>query len=139
MLFWMLTAESWFGSALDDQRSYNILHAKGKRQLRFQVVNQNGEAVVDDYLEQGQLLTVPQNFAFLKRAESQGSEWICFYTNDNAMNSPMAGRISALRGIPDTVIAAGFGLSQSEAWRVKFSNQDTFFFTPSRSERRAEA
>ncbi|XWS46975.1 hypothetical protein CRYUN_Cryun14cG0114100 [Craigia yunnanensis] len=106
---------------------------------RVQVVNQNGNAVFDDYFEQGQLLTVPQNFAFMKRAGSEGAEWVCFYTNDNAMNTPMAGRVSAMRAMPEEVVAISYQISREEAKRVKFSNPDTFFFTASSSERRAEA
>lgn len=110
-----------------------------KGRARLQVVNQNGDAVFDDYLEKGQILTVPQNFAFVKRAGSEGAEWICFFTNDNVMNTPLAGRVSALRALPEEVVAASYQISREEARRVKFSNQDTFFFTSSSSERRAEA
>ncbi|XVF32391.1 hypothetical protein REPUB_Repub17cG0078200 [Reevesia pubescens] len=106
---------------------------------RVQVVNQNGEAVFDDYIEKGQLLTVPQNFAFMKRAGSEGAEWVCFYTNDNAMNTPLAGRVSAMRAMPEEVVATSYQISREEAKRVKFSNPDSYFFTSSRSERRAEA
>ncbi|XVF72002.1 hypothetical protein PTKIN_Ptkin12aG0086200 [Pterospermum kingtungense] len=106
---------------------------------RLQVVNQNGDTVFDGYLERGQLLTVPQNFAFVKRAGSEGAEWICFFTNDNATNTPLAGRVSALRAIPDEVLAASYDISREEARRVKYGNQDTFFFTSSSSERREDA
>ncbi|XVE72931.1 hypothetical protein DITRI_Ditri11bG0077300 [Diplodiscus trichospermus] len=106
---------------------------------RMQVVNQNGKAVFDDYLEKGQLLTVPQNFAFMKRAGSEGAEWVCFYTNENAANTPLAGRVSAMRALPEEVVAVSYQISREEAKRLKFSNQDTFFFTSSSSERRTEA
>ncbi|KAE8660781.1 hypothetical protein F3Y22_tig00116951pilonHSYRG00824 [Hibiscus syriacus] len=106
---------------------------------RIQVVNQNGDTVFDDNVEQGQLLTVPQNFAFLKRAGSEGAEWISFFTNSDATNTPMAGRVSAIQVLPEEVVAASYQISREDARRVKLNNQDTFFFTCSRSERRAEA
>ncbi|OMP09018.1 11-S seed storage protein, plant [Corchorus olitorius] len=109
---------------------------------RFQVVNQNGESVFDDYVEKGQLLTVPQNFAFMKRAGNEGAEWVSFYTNDNVKNTPMAGVGSFMQGVPEEVVAAAYQISREEAREVKFNNQNNFFFTSSSSSRpqpRAEA
>ncbi|KAE8676859.1 Legumin A [Hibiscus syriacus] len=106
---------------------------------RIQVVNQNGDTVFDDNVEQGQLLTVPQNFAFMKRAGSEGAEWVSFFTNSQATNTPMAGRVSAIRALPEEVVAASYQISKEDARKVKFNNQDTYFFTSSRSERRDEA
>ncbi|OMP03086.1 11-S seed storage protein, plant [Corchorus capsularis] len=110
-----------------------------KGRARFQVVNQNGESVFDDYVEQGQLLTVPQNFAFMKRAGNEGAEWVSFYTNDNAKNTPMAGVGSYMQGVPEEVVAAAYQISREEAREVKFNNQNNFFFTSSsRPQPRAE-
>ncbi|GMJ01308.1 CRUCIFERINA [Hibiscus trionum] len=106
---------------------------------RIQVVNQNGDTVFDDNVEEGQLLTVPQNFAYMKRAGSEGAEWVSFFTNSEATHTPMAGRVSAIRALPEEVVAASYQISREDARKVKFSNQDTFFFTSSRSERREEA
>ncbi|KAE8696883.1 Legumin A [Hibiscus syriacus] len=110
-----------------------------KGQARIQVVNQNGDTVFDDNLEQGQLLTVPQNFAFMKRAGSEGAEWVSFFTNSEATHTPMAGQVSAIRALPEEVVAASYQISREDARKVKFNNQDTYFFTSSRSERRDEA
>ncbi|GMI73985.1 CRUCIFERINA [Hibiscus trionum] len=101
---------------------------------RIQVVNHNGDTVFDDNVEQGQLLTVPQNFAFMKRAGSEGAEWVSFFTNSEATNTPMAGRVSAIRALPEEVVAASYQISREDARKVKFNNQDTFFFTSSRAE-----
>ncbi|KAK8635652.1 hypothetical protein V6N13_004378 [Hibiscus sabdariffa] len=110
-----------------------------KGSARIQVVNENGDTVFDDNVEQGQLLTVPQNFAFLKRAGSEGAEWVSFFTNSEAANTPLAGRVSAIRALPEEVVAASYQISREDARKVKFNNQDTFFFTSSRSERRDQA
>lgn len=106
---------------------------------RVQVVNHNGDAVFDDNVEQGQLLTVPQNFAFMKQAGNEGAEWISFFTNSEATNTPMAGSVSFMRALPEEVVAASYQVSREDARRIKFNNKNTFFFTPSQSERRADA
>ncbi|KAL4384970.1 hypothetical protein GQ457_15G025060 [Hibiscus cannabinus] len=100
---------------------------------RIQVVNENGDTVFDDKVEQGQLLTVPQNFAVMKQAGSEGAEWVSFFTNSEAANTPLAGRVSAIRALPEEVVAASYQISREDARKLKFNNEDTFFFTSSRS------
>lgn len=90
-----------------------------------QVVDNYGQTVFDDELREGQILTVPQNFAVVKRASSEGFEWVSFQTNDNAKTSPLAGRNSALRAMPEEVLANAFQISLEEARRIKFNRQET--------------
>ena len=67
-----------------------IYVVKGRAQV--QVVDDFGQTVFQDELQQNQILTVPQNFAMVKRASSsEGFEWVAFKTNDNAQISPLAG------------------------------------------------
>lgn len=108
---------------------------------RVQVVDQRGQTVFEGEMREGQVLTVPQNFAVVKRAEKQRFEWVSFKTNDNAMISTLAGRTSAIRAIPAEVLANAFRVSVEDARRIKFGRQETTLTSPrsSQSGRRAEA
>ncbi|XP_021752668.1 13S globulin seed storage protein 2-like [Chenopodium quinoa] len=106
---------------------------------RVQIANHEGELVFDDMVQEGQLVVVPQNFVVLKRAGQDGLEWVALLTNDNAMSSPLAGRISAIRGMPIEVVMNSYKLSREEAQRLKYGRQELSVFSPSkRSERRGD-
>lgn len=109
--------------------------------MRVQIVNNAGESVFDDELREGQVVVVPQNFPVIKRAGEQGARWISFKTNDNAMISNLAGRVSAIRSMPVDVVANSYQLSRNDAQKLKFSQQESLLFTPnfSRSQGRASA
>jgi hypothetical protein len=112
--------------------AHSLVYAlRGRAQV--QVVDDNGQTVFDDELRQGQLLTIPQNFAVAKRASNEGFEWVAFKTNDNAMVSPLAGRTSAIRALPDDVVANAFQISREEARRLKYNRQETTLARSSRS------
>lgn len=104
--------------------AHSVCYAtKGRAQV--QVVDDFGETIFDDEMREGQLLIVPQNFAMVKRASSEGFEWIAFKTTDNAMISPLAGRTSAIRAFPEEVLANAFQISREDARRLKFSRHET--------------
>jgi hypothetical protein len=103
--------------------AHSVMYAIRGR-ARVQVVDDNGNTVFDDELRQGQVLTIPQNFAVAKRAESEGFEWVAFKTNDNAQISPLAGRTSVIRALPDDVLANAFQISREEARRLKYNRQE---------------
>lgn len=110
--------------------------------LRIQIVNNAGESVFDDELREGQVVVIPQNFAVIKRAGEQGSRWISFKTNDNAMIANLAGRVSAIRSMPVDVVANAYQLSRNDAQKLKFSQQESLLLSPSsysRSQGRASA
>ncbi|KAL5561905.1 hypothetical protein UlMin_031652 [Ulmus minor] len=104
---------------------------------RVQVVDDNGNSVFDGEVRQGQVLTVPQNFAVVKRAESEeGFEWVAFKTNDVAKVHPLAGRISYIWALPEDVIANAYQISNEQARRLKYNRQESSMFrVSSRSER----
>ncbi|XP_050206418.1 11S globulin seed storage protein Ana o 2.0101-like [Mercurialis annua] len=106
--------------------AHSIIYAI-RGQARIQIVNENGNSVFDGSVKEGQVLTVPQNFMVVKRAESERFEYVAFKTNDNAMTSDAAGRTSALRAMPQDVLANAFGISIDEARRIKFNRQETTF------------
>ncbi|XVF28598.1 hypothetical protein REPUB_Repub15cG0043600 [Reevesia pubescens] len=97
---------------------------------RIQIVSENGEAIFDDNVEEGQVITVPQNYAVVKKAGRQGFEWIAFKTNANAKISPIVGRVSVFRGLPVAVLANSFDISKEEAMRLKQSRQEVSLFSP---------
>ncbi|KAK9061184.1 hypothetical protein SSX86_018364 [Deinandra increscens subsp. villosa] len=108
--------------------------------LRVQIVNNEGNSVFDDELREGQVVVIPQNFAVIKRAGEQGSRWISFKTNDNAMISNLAGRVSAISSLPVDVVANSYQMSRDDAQRLKFSQRETVLFSPNRDQgRRASA
>lgn len=97
---------------------------------RLQVVGNLGETVFDGQLRQDQILIVPQNFAVVKKAGSEGFEWISFKTNDNAMISPLAGRLSAIRNMPEEVLMNSYDISGEDARNLKYSRDELTVFGP---------
>ena len=85
------------------------------------MVNHLGNKVHDGQLRQGQMLVIPQNFGVLTQARSEGFEYVAFYTNDNAVVSPIVGKNSALKGMPEEVVMNSFRISRDEARRVKLN------------------
>lgn len=101
---------------------------------RVQVVNDNGEAILDDEVREGQLFIVPHNHAVLQKAvDNQGFEYIAFKTQDNAVINTMAGRTSVLRALPDNVLANAYQISQEEARMLKYKRQETLVLSSSSS------
>ncbi|XP_030956693.1 11S globulin seed storage protein Jug r 4-like [Quercus lobata] len=125
-----------------NRNAHSVIYVlRGRAQV--QVVDDFGQTVFDDELQQEQILTVPQNFAVVKRASSEGFEWVAFKTNDRAQISPLAGRTSVLRAIPADVLANAFQLRQEDVseLKVNMERQGNTLLRPSRSssQRRAIA
>ncbi|KAK4795342.1 hypothetical protein SAY86_013336 [Trapa natans] len=110
-------------------------------QAKVQVVDNNGQAVFDEDLQEGRILVVPQSFAVVKRAQSEEFEWVSFKTSDNAMINAAAGRNSYIRALPDEVVANAYQISIEEARRLKYNRKGTTVFRPEGQgrSRRAEA
>ncbi|KAL0884427.1 hypothetical protein Bca101_008408 [Brassica carinata] len=104
--------------------AHTVLYVTGG-QARIQVVDDNGQSVFKAQVQQGELLVVPQGFAVVKTAGETGFEWIAFKTNDNAYMNTLSGETSYLRAVPVDVIKAAYGVTEEEAKRVKFSQQET--------------
>jgi len=101
-----------------------ILYCTGG-QGRIQVVNDNGQNVLDQQVQKGQLVVIPQGFAYVVQSHGNNFEWISFKTNENAMISTLAGRTSLLRALPLEVISNGFQISPEEARKIKFNTLET--------------
>nr|GLL30737.1 legumin A-like [Ipomoea trifida] len=108
-----------------------IYVTKGSAQV--QIVNHQGETILDQQVQEGQLFLVPQNFAVVKQAGEQGFEWVEFNTNENAMFNTLSGRTSTLAGLPADIIAASYELSSSKAKSLKQNMNSVWFYQASSS------
>ncbi|KAK6914095.1 Cupin 1 [Dillenia turbinata] len=97
---------------------------------RVQVVGPAGQSVFNGQVRERQVLVVPQNFAVMKKAGNQGLEWITFQTNDNAMSSQLAGRLSVLRSMPVEVLMNSYDISRDEARSVKYNREELTVLSP---------
>ena len=52
------------------------------------MVNDNGQNVLDQQVQKGQLVVIPQGFAYVVQSQNN-FEWISFKTNANAMISTL--------------------------------------------------
>ncbi|KAF2313986.1 hypothetical protein GH714_021347 [Hevea brasiliensis] len=95
-----------------------------------QVVDDNGNTVFDGQVRAGQVITVPQNFAVVKKASAAGMEWVTFKTNDNARINQLAGKMSAIRSMPVDVVANSYQVSREEARRLKENRQEVTVLSP---------
>lgn len=110
--------------------AHALVYATNGR-ARLQIVSNEGRWVFDGELRRGQMVVVPQSFAVLARSGPDGFAWVSFQTSENAMNAPIVGKTSALRGMPADVLANAFGVSREEARRVKFGRgQEVAIFSP---------
>ncbi|XP_050218014.2 legumin B-like [Mercurialis annua] len=97
---------------------------------RVQIVNENGNSVFDGQVKRDQMLTVPQNFVVITKANIEGLEWVSFKTNDRAQISQLAGRVSAIRSMPEEVLANAFQVSIDDARRLKDNRQEITVLSP---------
>ncbi|GMN53403.1 hypothetical protein TIFTF001_022548 [Ficus carica] len=103
-----------------------------KGSAHVQLVDNFGRSAFDGELHEGQIFVVPQNFAEFKKAGSQGFfEWIAVMTNDLAVRSPLAGRISTIRAMPEDVLVNAFRISREQARCLKNNREKVSVFTPS--------
>ncbi|GAV69599.1 Cupin_1 domain-containing protein [Cephalotus follicularis] len=115
--------------------SHSIMYVT-RGNARVQIVDNSGQQIFNDQVREGQLVVVPQNFAVVKRAGSEGFEWIAFKTNDNAMSSQLAGRVSAIRAMPEDVLINSYRISRDEARSLKFNREETSVFSSTSVSRR---
>lgn len=111
--------------------SHSVIYVT-RGSANVQLVDDFGRSVFDGELHEGQIFVVPQNFADFKKAGSQGFEWIAVKsTNDLAMRSPLAGRISVIQAMPEDVLVNAFRISREQARCLKNNREEVSVFTPS--------
>ncbi|KAM3683277.1 hypothetical protein ACB094_12G134200 [Castanea mollissima] len=100
--------------------------------------NQNAHSIIYVVRGRAQLQAVDN---FVKRASSEGFEWVAFKTNDNAQISPLAGQTSVLRAIPVDVLANAFQLRKEDISELKLNllQQEDSVIRPSRSSSQTRA
>ncbi|KAK4478198.1 hypothetical protein RD792_017481 [Penstemon davidsonii] len=109
--------------------SHSVIYVT-RGSARVQVVGDQGKSVYNDKISEGQLLIVPQNYVVIKKASDQGFEWVSFKTNDNAMSSQLAGRLSTIRAFPEEVLMNAYDISRQDARNLKYNREEATLFSP---------
>ncbi|XP_076920501.1 11S globulin seed storage protein 2-like [Bidens hawaiensis] len=100
-------------------------------EAQVQVVSNNGQAVLDEQVNKGDVFFVPQFFATTARAGQNGFEWVAFKTNKSPLKSPVAGYTSVFRAMPLEVITNAYMVSPSQAQGLKMNRQtESLLFSP---------
>ncbi|XP_042518522.1 11S globulin seed storage protein 2-like [Macadamia integrifolia] len=99
-------------------------------EAQVQVVGNNGQRLLDDRVNEGDIFTVPQYFAATFRAGSEGVEWVAFRTSALPISNPVAGSTSVFRGMPAQVIAESYGIGLQEAQNIKYGRQQHTLLLP---------
>ncbi|KAK4798379.1 hypothetical protein SAY86_030705 [Trapa natans] len=77
-----------------------------------------------------------QNFVVIKKAGSEGFEWVAFRTSDDAMKNNLSGRLSMILWLPEDVLVNSYGISSDDVRKLKYNRQELTVFSPaSRSAR----
>ncbi|KAL9661299.1 hypothetical protein QQ045_026123 [Rhodiola kirilowii] len=99
---------------------------------RIQVVDQQGETVFDDNVNQGDMFVIPQFFVSMGKAGNNGCKYTAFKTSSQQFKHPLAGYTSVLNAMPVQVLANAFQISPSDARNLKQSKHgETFLMSPS--------
>ncbi|XP_034931775.1 11S globulin seed storage protein 2 [Populus alba] len=103
-------------------------------ELNAQVVDERGNTIMNERVRQGDMFVIPQFYATLMRAGSNGFEWVSFKSSSQPMKSPMAGSISVMRAMPIDVISNAYQISPREAEQLKMNRDpQTMLLSPART------
>ncbi|KAI3772990.1 hypothetical protein L6452_04186 [Arctium lappa] len=98
---------------------------------RIQTVSNSGQTVMDQQVNRGDIVVVPQFFATTARAGQSGFEWVAFKTSRSPMKSPVAGYTSVFRAMPLEVITNAYQISPSQAQNLKTNREtESFLLSP---------
>ncbi|RZC67973.1 hypothetical protein C5167_011656 [Papaver somniferum] len=104
-------------------------------EAHVQVVGSNGQTVLDNRVNQGDLFVVPQHFVSTIRAGNNGFEYVAFKTSGQPMKSPLVGYTSAFKAMPIQVLANSFQISTQEAQNLKYNREHQTMLLPPRAVR----
>ncbi|KAI3859209.1 hypothetical protein MKX03_034613 [Papaver bracteatum] len=104
-------------------------------EAHVQVVGSNGQTVLDNRVNQGELFVVPQHFVSTIRAGNNGFEYVAFKTSGQPMKSPLVGYTSAFKAMPIQVLANSFQISTQEAQNLKYNREHHTMLLPPRAVR----
>ncbi|KAK4407229.1 11S globulin seed storage protein 2 [Sesamum angolense] len=98
---------------------------------QIQVVDHNGQALMNDRVNQGEMFVVPQYYTSIARAGNNGFEWVAFKTTGSPMRSPLAGYTSVIRAMPLQVITNSYQISPNQAQALKMNRgSQSFLLSP---------
>ncbi|KAL3531231.1 hypothetical protein ACH5RR_010553 [Cinchona calisaya] len=88
---------------------------------QVETVNYNGQNVMNDRVNEGDMIVVPQFFATTIKAGSNGLEFVAFKTSGSPTKSPLVGYTSVLRALPLDVVEHSYQVSPDEAQQLKLN------------------
>lgn len=88
---------------------------------QVEAVNHNGQTVMNDRVNEGDMVVVPQFFGSTIKAGSNGFEFVAVKTTASPMTSPLAGYTSVLRALPLDVVRHSYQASPGEAQQLKLN------------------
>ncbi|CAL5436600.1 unnamed protein product [Camellia sinensis] len=100
--------------------SHSIVHVT-RGQAQVQIVDNRGQNVMNDRVNEGEMFVIPQYFAATMRAGTNGLEFLSFRTNGSPLKSAVGGYTSVLRAMPLEVITNAYKMSPSQAEGLKFN------------------
>lgn len=97
---------------------------------RLQVVDDRGRNVFNGRVKQGEVIVIPQHYVSMKKAGSNGMEWVSFKTSAYPVKNQFAGRLSLFSGTPVQVLASSYGISFGQARQLKQCRKQDFVLFP---------
>ncbi|XP_073026936.1 11S globulin seed storage protein 2-like [Primulina eburnea] len=100
---------------------------------QIQISNHNGETLMNDRVNKGDMFVVPQYYVSTARAGESGFEWVAFKTTGWPIRNPLAGYTSVIRGLPLQVITNSYQISPKQAEELKMNRGgQSFLMSPGR-------
>lgn len=90
-------------------------------EAHVQISDDNGNNVFDEMVNRGDVFVIPQFYAAVTRAGSNGFEYVSIMTSGQPMKSSLAGYTSVIRAMPIEVITNSFRMSPEEAQQLKYN------------------
>ncbi|KAK6164459.1 hypothetical protein DH2020_001323 [Rehmannia glutinosa] len=102
-----------------------------KGDAKIEVVGHNGQALMNDRVNQGDMFVVPQYYTSSCRAGNNGFEWVAFKTTGWPMRNPVAGYTSVMRAMPLQVLTNIYQISPNQAQGLKMNRgSQSFLLSP---------
>ncbi|CAL5357338.1 unnamed protein product [Camellia sinensis] len=112
--------------------SHSIVYVT-RGQAQVQIVDNRGQNVMNDRVNEGEMFVIPQYFAATMRAGTNGLESLSFRTNGSLLKSAVGGYTSVLRAMPLEVITNAYKMSPSQAEGLKFNTGCQTYLASGRS------
>ncbi|CAI9107638.1 OLC1v1007039C2 [Oldenlandia corymbosa var. corymbosa] len=102
---------------------------------QVETVNYNGQAIMNDRVNQGDMFVVPQFFVSTFRAGQNGFEWVAIKTTGNPKLNPVSGYTSTIRALPLDVLTHSYQISPADAQQLKLNSGGHSILLPSSQSR----